>query len=74
MGILSEMNKKGDDKIEWDPKNELATMIARDKFYELKKQGYKLYRVNHRGGRGEQIEDFDPLAYEIIFHKIMAGG
>lgn len=74
MGTLSEMNKQGDAKIEWDPKDELATARARDKFNDLKRQGYKLYRVNHRGGRGEQIEEFDPLAYEIIFHKIMSGG
>jgi hypothetical protein len=74
MGILSEMNKTGDNKIQWDPKDDMATARARTEFDKRMKSGWKAYRVNHRGGRGEVITEFDPFAYEIVFHKIMAGG
>jgi len=74
MGTISCMDKTGDEKLAWDPRNDVQTRKARDRFYELLKQGYKAYRVDHSGGDGEQIKDFDPLAIEIVFHKILAGG
>lgn len=74
MGAISCMDKTGDEKLTWDPRNDIETRKAKDKFYALLKEGYKAYRVNHAGGEGELIKDFDPLAMEIVFHKIMAGG
>jgi hypothetical protein len=74
MGSLSCMDKTGDEKLTWDPRNDIETRKAKDKFYALLKEGYKAYRVNHAGADGERIDQFDPLAMEIVFHKIMAGG
>lgn len=74
MGELAVMDGTGDEKLTWDPKNEIATQKAKDRFSDLKRKGYKAYRVNHAGGKGEEIHDFDPYAYEIVMHKIAVGG
>ncbi|NJN06084.1 MAG: hypothetical protein HC814_06580 [Rhodobacteraceae bacterium] len=74
MGEISVMNQTGDEKLTWDPKNDFETQRAKDRFNALLKQGYKAYRVNHAGEKGEVITDFDPYAYEIVLHKIAVGG
>lgn len=74
MGQMAVMDVTGDEKLTWDPKNDIDTRKAKDRFHALREKGYKAYRVNHAGGKGEAIEDFDPYAYEIVMHKIAVGG
>ena len=74
MGELAVMDTSGDEKLKWDPRNDIEVQKAKDKFYDLRKKGYKAYRVNHAGGKGEAIDEFDPYAYEIVMHRVAVGG
>ena len=74
MGQLSIMDVTGDERLSWDPTDELSVRRARNRFQEMLKKGYKAYRVNHVGGAGEKIDEFDPLASEIVMRGIAVGG
>ena len=74
MSTLSIMDVTGDEKLSWDPSDDLSTARARKRFAELIGKGYKAYRINHVGGKGEKIDEFDPFAQEIVMHRVAVGG
>lgn len=63
MGTMAIMGKEGDTKTMWNPDNEDEVAVARATFDALKRKGFALYSVNAAGNKGEQIREFDPLAY-----------
>lgn len=65
----------GDLKIIWDPGNKAEVKAAKDQFDALIKKGQHLaYKVTAKGGKGEQIREFDPEAEKIILAPALRGG
>lgn len=65
----------GDLKVVWDPGNKAEVKAAKDQFDALIKKGQHLaYKVDAKGGKGEQIREFDPKAEKIILAPALRGG
>lgn len=65
---------EGDQRLQWNRKNDEQVNQARARFDELKARGYTAYKVDANGRRGEVINEFDPNAQRIIMHPQMVGG
>lgn len=75
MSELAVMDRTGDTKIMWDPKNEDEVTVAKNTFADLRKKGYLAYRVSgEKGDKGEQLFEFDKNAEKIILAPPMRGG
>lgn len=64
--IFKVMDRTGDTKTMWDPKNDDEVEVAREQFKALKKKGYAVYRVGERGKKSEVMQTFDPDAGAMI--------
>jgi hypothetical protein len=65
----------GDTRLMWDEKNDDEVSAVKATFEKLKKKGYLAFRVNPEGGgKGEQIQTFDPKAAKLIMAPPMQGG
>jgi hypothetical protein len=75
MGEMSQIGRKGDVKVIWDPGNPDEVAAARASFDNLVGQKrYLAFRVAKGGAKGTQIREFDPSAEKIIIAPPMAGG
>lgn len=74
MGTMRALNEKGDTKISWDNENPTEVEAAKEAFALYKEKGYAPFRIISQGRKGSQIEEFDPLAEEILFVPPIAGG
>jgi hypothetical protein len=63
MRILSE---NGDDRLTWDREKPNEVKDAYKKFKDFLKKGYKAFIATASGKKGHSIDEFDPLAEEII--------
>jgi len=68
------MDRTGDTKTIWDPRNEDEVEIAQTAFDKFKKKGYLIYRVSKDGGKGEQMSKFDIKAEKMIAVPPIVGG
>lgn len=71
---LHVMDRTGDTRIEWDPKNKDEVKMAKAAFDEAKKKKYLTYRVGADGSQGELIREFDPSAERIVCTPQTVGG
>lgn len=75
MGVMAVMDHTGDTKTIWDPSVKDEVDAARIQFNEMKKKGYRPYRVNpETGKKTELMSEFDPHAAAMILCPPMAGG
>lgn len=90
MGKMFILNHTGDEMIEWDVNDPNSIMQACEKFIQLRAQGYLIYRVidgqatdefNPESGAltartksGEQINEFDSAAEEVVAAPPLVGG
>ena len=74
MGELRVMGRKGDTKLSWDTENPAEVEVARKAFEEFYQKGFAAFLVKTKGGKGMQIEKFDPEADRILFIPPIAGG
>jgi hypothetical protein len=74
MSEMSVLDKNGDTKHIWDPKNEDETASAKLIFDTLKKKGHVAYSVDDDGDKTEIITKFDPKLGRMILAPPMVGG
>jgi len=74
MAELRILDSNGDTKIIWDSTKEDEVETARQAFNRLKSKGYAAFRVKAAGGKGEQIQEFDPDTEKLIMVAPIAGG
>lgn len=61
LGVLSTMCTEGDIKYTWDPKNAWEVAAARNHFENLKRRGFRIFRMKKRKKDGEtEVQRFDP--------------
>ncbi len=68
------MDKTGDTKTIWDPRNPDEVEAAEDQFKKLKGKGYLIYRVEGDGSKGTAMTKFDPKAEKMIAVPPVTGG
>jgi hypothetical protein len=72
---MNVLNREGDWKLEWDPKNSLEVEQMRKTFdHNVKDKGFAAYRIDARGKQKDQIFSFDPTAERIVLIPPMVGG
>ena len=74
MGTMHVLDRKGDTKVIWDPKNEDEVEAAEAQFDTLIDRGFLAFSVKKDGKKGKQIDEFDPKAGKIIMVPKIAGG
>lgn len=76
MSTLSILGIRGDEKLTWDPRDDLQVRKAHNKFEELLSLGYLAFVSEDIGGtkRGRQISEFEPDAERLIMVPPMQGG
>lgn len=68
------LDRTGDTKYMWDARNQVEVDAARKQFTELRSKGYLAYKVDKKGEKAEQVNEFDPGLERIIFAPAMVGG
>ncbi len=74
MGRLSEMTRKGDFKISWNPDNEKEITAAKEVFDKRVNEGWAAFAEKRLGGKGDRIRTFDPDAERIVLVPPIVGG
>ena len=74
MGEMSVLATDGDQKVQWDPKNEDQVEVAEMTFDKLKAKKYKAYSVDKVGKAKKEIKKFDSKAGSIIMVPAVMGG
>ena len=74
MSELLVLDRTGDTRLQWDPTNHDEVTAAKKKFNEFRKKGYAGFKVNSKGGQGEQLDAFDPMEERIMLIPPMVGG
>ena len=74
MGELRYLDGSGDQKVQWDPKNNDQIDIARMTFDKLKAKHYVAYSVNKDGSKNKVISKFSPKAGMLIMVPGIGGG
>jgi hypothetical protein len=73
--VMAIMDKTGDTKVTWDPRNEDEVANARRTFADLRKKHFLAFRVNAKdGSKGEQTTEFDPNQAMYIMVPAYVGG
>lgn len=74
MGTMHELNKTGDTKTMWDPRNSEEVENARRTFDDLMSRGFSIFNVDSAGGKGVRMTKFDPKAGKLIAVPAIVGG
>jgi hypothetical protein len=75
MGTLAIMNRTGDTKIVWNPRDKDEVKNAKRTWDDLVGgKGFLGFRVKRDGEPGEQIREFDAKAAKLVIAPPMAGG
>lgn len=72
--VMAKMGPEGDTKTIWDPNRPEEVDNARTTFENLRKKGYRAYRVNAQGDKGEPMDNFDTAAGKVIMVPPLQGG
>jgi hypothetical protein len=74
--VMCTLNKTGDSKLIWDPKNKDEVKAAEDQFDTLTGKGFMAYEVLKSGDKNEnkQMKKFNKRAGRIILVPPMVGG
>ncbi len=73
-GELAVMDKTGDTKTIWDPRNDAEVDAAEATFNALKKKGYAIFKVNAAGDKGTALRNFDSAVGKMIAIPPVVGG
>lgn len=68
------MDHTGDVKKIWNPEIPAEVEDARRSYDDLRKKGYRAFRVNEKGDQGEMMSSFEPKAGRVVMIPQMAGG
>lgn len=68
------MKRSGDNRIQWDPKNDDEVEIAEMSFDKLTSKGYQAYEVKKDGSKGKKISKFKKGIGMLIMVPAIAGG
>lgn len=71
---IAVMDRTGDTKTIWDPRNDDEVEMARTTFDTLKRKGYLIYRVGKDGEKDAVMHKFDPKAEKMIAVPGIVGG
>lgn len=74
MGELRVLGPEGDIKTIWDPEKNDEVKAAREQFDNLKKKGYRAFRVDKDGDKAGVMGSFDPAAGKVILVPGIVGG
>ncbi len=66
MGLMRVISENGDDRIIWDRGSADEVRDAAKKVQELKAKGHTAYYAKTDGGKGAEMEEFDPFSEEAI--------
>jgi hypothetical protein len=73
MAVQIVMDRTGDSRHRFDPKDEQELAKAERRFYELTKVGFTA-AVRTSSGQVSQVRGFDPTAEETVFFPRLVGG
>lgn len=71
---IAVMGKEGDLKTIWNPNNTDEVANARRTFTDMRAKGYLAFKVDAKGDKGEQMNEFDPGAGKVIMVPPFQGG
>lgn len=74
MLVMETMDLSGDVKKIWDPTRTDEVADAKRSFEELKRKGYRAYKVTEGGSQGEPMDTFDEKAGRVLMVPAMQGG
>jgi hypothetical protein len=74
MLVMETMDVSGDVKKIWDPSRTDEVADAKRSFEDLKRKGYRAYRVSEGGNQGEPMDTFDEKAGRVLMVPAMQGG
>lgn len=66
LGVISTMCTEGDIKYTWDPKSAWDVAAARSHFENLKKRGFRIFKMR-RWRADVEVEEFDPTHGRLLF-------
>jgi hypothetical protein len=68
--------REGDFRLHWDPADAESVANAKQAFADLRRKGFRAYRIERAKGqrRGTEIVAFDATAAELLVVPAMAGG
>jgi len=66
MSVMRALTSKGDDRLTWDRSEPSQVKDALKRFKDFLSKGYKAFAVLANGKKGHRLDDFDPLAEEIL--------
>jgi hypothetical protein len=61
-------------EIRWNQDRDEDVSDAKKMFKDLQDKGYRAFRMTKGGGKGEQIDDFDPSAESYVMMPPVRGG
>lgn len=64
MGTIVILTSRGDERLDWDPKDEASTRKAKAEFDRLRKEGYEFYEVAE--ARGKRVTRWDKKAGKLL--------
>lgn len=73
-GTMDVMDKTGHSTTSWDPTVPAEVAAARATFAELTGRGYRAFKVDGEGGKGQRLETFDPQASKMVLVPQLQGG
>lgn len=72
--VMAVLDKTGDTKIMWNPRDKDEVKVAKTSFDTLTGKGFRAFKVNAKGEPADRITEFDKHAEKIILVPQMAGG
>lgn len=74
MGEMSVLDRTGDARLLWSAGNQDEVDAAKEMYTKLKNKGYAAFGVTGGGGKGSQLDEFDPKMEKIIMVPPLRGG
>lgn len=68
------MGRKGDTRVTWNARDTDEVSNAKRTFDDLRAKRFLAFSVTETGGKGEQMDEFNPDAQKVIMVPPMAGG
>lgn len=74
-GTICILDRTGDTKIMWSADRTIEVDVARETFRRLRAGGYLIYKAEGKdGGKGEQVNEFNPAHERLIAVPAPVGG
>lgn len=73
-GLMEVLDPTGHLEFAWDKHDLESVRAVGDKFADMKKKGFRAFKMNEDGSKGEQVDDFDPEAGRYLLSPPLRGG